>query len=202
MKKGCLIGCAVVLALIVAFVGFTLYLLFADSVQITTDIAYYQALSGEVEGPNSLPILGEQVDIYCPYEMPKLSALEPCEEMHFLYQARRVIVFQSHSYILRLRYDAAGYDAQMAAFEGAYDWESELIPGETEGVAPYFALDGYRFRCVEGGYYPKEMLCIGTREEEHEIVILYFHDQDLDFVGPDMAAFLRDETCWSEVVGE
>ena len=202
MKKGCLIGCAVVLALIVAFVGFTLYLLFADSVQITTDIAYYQALSGEVEGPNSLPILGEQVDIYCPYEMPKLSALEPCEEMHFLYQARRVIVFQSHSYILRLRYDAAGYDAQMAAFEEAYEWESELIPGETEGVAPDFALDGYRFRCVEGGYYPKEMLCIGTREEDHEIVILYFHDQDLDFVGPDMAAFLRDETCCSELGGK
>lgn len=202
MKKGCCIGCAVVLALIVAFIGFTLYLLFADSVQNTTDIAYYQALSGETEGPNSLPILGEQIDIYCPYEMPKLSALEPCEEMHFLYQARRVIVFQSHSYILRLRYDAAGYDAQMAAFEEAYEWESELIPGETEGVAPDFALDGYRFRCVEGGYYPKEMLCIGTREEDREIVILYFHDQDLDFVSPDMAAFLRDETCWSEVVGK
>ena len=202
MKRGCCIGCAVVLALIVAFIGFTLYLLFADSVQNTTDIAYYQALSGETEGPNSLPILGEQIDIYCPYEMPKLSELEPCEEMHFLYQARRMIVFESHSYILRLRYDAAGYEAQMAAFEEAYEWESELIPGETEGVAPDFALDGYRFRCVEGGYYPKEMLCIGTREEDHEIVILYFHDQDLDFVSPDMAAFLRDETCWSEVVGE
>ena len=202
MKKGCCIGCAVVLALIVAFIGFMLYLLFADSVQNTTDIAYYQALSEETEGPNSLPILGEQIDIYCPYEMPKLSALEPCEEMHFLYQARRVIVFEFHSYILRLRYDAAGYEAQMAAFEEAYDWKTELIPGETEGVAPDFALDGYRFRCVEGGYYPKEMLCIGTREEDHEIVILYFHDQDLDFVSPDMAAFLRDETCWSEVVGE
>ena len=202
MKKGCLIGCAVVLALIVAFVGFTLYLLFADSVQITTDIAYYQALSGEVEGPNSLPILGEQVDIYCPYEMPKLSALEPCEEMNFLYQARRVIVFQSHSYILHLSYDAAGYEAQMAAFEEAYDWRTELITGETEGVSPGFELDGYQFQCVQGGYYPKEMLCIGTREEEHEIVILYFFDQDLDFVSPDMAAFLRDETCWSEVVGK
>ena len=77
MKRGCCIGCAVVLALIVAFIGFTLYLLFADSVQNTTDIAYYQALSGETEGPNSLPILGEQIDIYCPYEMPKLSELEP-----------------------------------------------------------------------------------------------------------------------------
>ena len=202
MKKGCLIGCAVVLALIVAFVGFTLYLLFTDSVQITTDIAYYQALSGEVEGPNSLPILGEQVDIYCPYEMPKLSALEPCEEMHFLYQARRVIVFESHSYILRLRYDAAGYEAQMAAFEEAYDWRTEPIAGETEGVSPDFELDGYKFRCAEGGYYPKEMLCIGTREEEHEIVILYFYDQDLDFVRPDMAGFLLDETCWNEVAGK
>ena len=202
MKKGCCIGCAVVLALIVAFIGFTLYLLFADSVQNTTDIAYYQALSGETEGPNSLPILGEQIDIYCPYEMPKLSALEPCEEMHFLYQARRVIVFQSHSYILRLRYDAAGYEAQMAAFEEAYDWRTELVMGETEGVAPDFELAGYKFRCAQGGYYPKEMLCIGTREEDHEIVILYFYDQDLDFISPDMAGFLLDETCWNEVVGK
>ena len=66
----------------------------------------------------------------------------------------------------------------------------------------YFELDGYQFRCVQGGYYPKEMLCIGTREEDHEIVILYFYDQDLDFVRPDMATFLLDETCWSEVVGK
>ena len=202
MKKGCCIVCFVALLVAVVIVGLPLFLLFRGDVKVTEDISYYQALSGEIEGPNSLPILGEQVDIYCPYDLPKLSELELCEEMHFLYQARRVIVFQSHSYILRLRYDPAGYDAQMAAFEEAYEWESELIPGETEGVAPDFALDGYRFRCVEGGYYPKEMLCIGTREEDHEIVILYFHDQDLDFVGPDMAAFLRDETCWSEVVGK
>lgn len=202
MKKGCCIGCAVVLALIVAFIGFTLYLLFADSVQNTTDIAYYQALSGETEGPNSLPILGEQIDIYCPYEMPKLSALEPCEEMRFLYQARRMIAFESHSYILHLRYDAAGYEARIQAFEETYDWRTEPITGETQGVSPNFELDGYRFHCVEGGYYPKEMLCIGTREEDHEIAILYFYDQDLDFVSPDMPEFLLDETCWSQVVSK
>ena len=61
---------------------------------------------------------------------------------------------------------------------------------------------GYRFRCVEGGYYPKEMLCIGTRERDYEIAILYFYDMDLDYVHPDMAAFLRDDTCWNEVVGK
>lgn len=202
MKKGCCIGCAVVLVLIVAFIGFTCYLLFADSVQVTTDITYYQALSRETEGPNSLPILGEQVDIPCPYDLPKLAELEPYENIDFHYQARRVIVFQSHSYILHLRYDAAGYEAQMAAFEEAYDWRTEPITGETEGVSPDFELDGYQFRCVQGGYYPKEMLCIGTREEDHEIVILYFYDQDLDFISPDMAEFLRDETCWNEVMSK
>ena len=202
MKKGCCIGCIAVLLVAVLFLGLSVYLIFRDDVKTTTDIAYYQALSGEIDGPNSLPILGEQVDIYCPYEMPKLSALEPYEELQFAYQARRIIVFESHSYILHLSYDAAGYEAQMAAFEEAYDWRTELITGETEGVSPGFELDGYQFQCVQGGYYPKEMLCIGTREEEHEIVILYFFDQDLDFVSPDMAAFLRDETCWSEVVGE
>ena len=202
MKKGCCIGCCVVLLVAVIIVGLPLFLLFRGDVKVTEDISYYQALSGEIDGPNSLPILGEQVDIPCPYEMPKLSELVPCEEMDFLYQARRVIVFQSHSYILRLRYDAAGYEAQMAAFEEAYDWRTELIMGETEGVAPDFELDGYKFRCAQGGYYPNEMLCIGTREEEHEIVILYFYDQDLDFISPDMVGFLLDETCWNEVAGK
>ena len=140
------------------------------------------------------------MDIPCPYELPKLSALEPWEEMRFLYQARRMIVFESHSYILHLSYDAACYETQMQAFEEAYDWRTELITGEMEGISPDFELDGYRFRCVEGGYYPKEMLCIGTREENHEIVILYFYDQDLDYVSPDMAGFLMEETGWMEVV--
>ena len=202
MKKGCYIGCGAVLLVAAIIVGLFFFLVFGGNAKVTEDISYYQALSGEIEGPASLPILGERLEIYCPYALPKLSELEPHEELRFAYQARRMIVFESHSYILRLRYDAAWYEAQMAAFEEAYDWEAELIPGETEGVAPDFALDGYRFRCVEGGHYPKEMLCIGAREEDHEIVILYFYDMDLDFVSPDMAAFLRDETCWSEVVGE
>ena len=202
MKKGCCIGCCVALLMAVIIVGLPLFLLFRGDVKVTEDISYYQALSGEIEGPNSLPILGEQIDVYCPYEMPKLSELEPYEELQFAYQARRVIVFQSHSYILRLSYDAAGYETQMQAFEDAYDWRTELIAGETEGVSPCFELDGYQFQCVQGGYYPKEILCIGTREEEHEIVILYFFDQDLDFVSPDMAGFLLDETCWNEVIAK
>ena len=201
-KKGCLIGCAAVLLAVLVAAALLLGLLFGENAETTDDISYYQALSGEIDGPNSLPILGEQVDVYCPYEMPKLSALEPCEEMRFLYQARRMIVFESHSYILHLCYDAAGYEARMQAFEEAYDWRTELITGETEGISPDFEMDGYRFRCVEGGYYPKEMLCIGTREEDHEIVILYFYDQDLDYISLDMAGFLMDETGWKEVVAK
>ncbi len=202
MKKGCTIGCGVALLVAAVIVGLLFFLVFGGNTKVTEDISYYQALSGEIEGPASLPILGERLDIYCPYELPKLSELEPHEELRFAYQARRMSVFESHSYILILGYDAEGYEAQMKAFEEAYDWRTELILGDTEGVSPGFELDGYRFRCVEGGYYPKEMLCIGTRDEDCEIAIIYFYDQDLDFVSSDMAEFLLGETCWSEVVGK
>ena len=202
MKKGCCIGCGAVLLAVLVAAGLLFWLIFGGKAKVTEDISYYQALSGEIDGPNSLPVMGEQIDVSCPYEMPKLSALEPCEEMRFLYQARRMIAFESHSYILHLRYDAAGYEARIQAFEETYDWRTEPITGETQGVSPNFELDGYRFRCVEGGYYPKEMLCIGTREEDHEIAIIYFYDQDLDFVSPDMPEFLLDETCWSQVVSK
>lgn len=199
MKKGCCIGCAAVLLAAVVIVGILCYVLFAGQTEVTTDISYYQALSGETEGPCSLEIRGEREDIFCPYELPKLAELEPYEGLRFHYQARQIFVFQAHSYILILQYDEGVYEQQIAALEEKYTWRTEGIEGETEAVDPDFELDGFTFRCAEGGYYPKEMLCIGTDETRREIAIIYFYDQDLDFVDPDMAAFLIDETGWNSI---
>ena len=58
-KKGCLIGCGVVLLAVLVAAALLIGLLFGGNAETTEDISYYQALSGEIDGPNSLPILGE-----------------------------------------------------------------------------------------------------------------------------------------------
>ena len=63
-------------------------------------------------------------------------------------------------------------------------------------------MDGFDFRCIEGGSYPHAMLFIGTSDAAREIAYLYFHDQDLDYISDGMEDFIRGETGWNEVVGK
>ena len=203
MKKGCCIGCAAVLMVVVLFFGIVFYLLFGDHTQDTTDIAYYQALSGETEGPDSLPVLGEQIDIFCPYDLAKLTELKPYEDMRFHYQVRRVAVFQSHAYIVIVRYTDADYPARREQVLTDYAlWDAESWELETYQMEPEFSMDGFDFRCIEGGSYPHAMLFIGTSDAAREIAYLYFHDQDLDYISDGMEDFIRGETGWNEVVGK
>ncbi len=183
------------------FAGLFLFLMFGSNTYKTEDIAYYQAISGETDGPNALAILGQQVDIpECPYALPWLNKLEPYEDYRFNYTARRVSFFESHAYILIVEYDEAEYSNRKVALETQYSWLAEEIPGEEKGVSPEFRLDGFWFRSVAGGYYPKEMLFIGTSDADAEIAYIYIYDFDLDWVGPTVSDFLREETGWREVV--
>lgn len=201
MKKGFKLGCLVLVVGFLAFAGLLLFIMFGSNTYETEDIAYYRAISGETDGPNSLAILGEQIDIpECPYELPYLSELMPYEDYRFHYTARRVSFFESHAYILIVQYEEAMYWEKKALLEAEFTWLTELIVGEEEGVSPEFVLDGFAFRAVEGGWYPKEMLFIGTSDESCEIAYVYFYDADLDYVSPTVDAFLIDETGWCEVV--
>ena len=166
----------------------------------TSDIAYYQAISGEIEGPNSLAIFGEQEDIPCLFDLPYLSELAPYEDCRFIYTARRYSLFQSHAYILIVQYDEAEYSRRIEELDSGYIWRSKLISGQDEGLPPEFELDGFSFRTVEGTGYPKWMLFIGVSDERHEIAYIYVYDQDLDYISPSVGGFLAEETGWKKVV--
>lgn len=201
MKKVLKIGLLVLIIGFLAFVGLCLFILFGTNTYKTEDIAYYRAISGETDGPNSLAILGEQIDIpESPYELPYLADLEPYEDCRFNYTARRVSVFESHAYILIVQYDEATYLEKKEQLETQFTWLTEQIPGEEEGMNPQFAMDHFTFRAVEGGWYPKEMLFIGTAETNCEIAYIYFYDMDLDYVSPTIEQFLEKETGWNQVV--
>ena len=201
MKKALKIGGLVILIAILAVVGFFGFILFGSNTYRTSDIAYYRAISGETDGPNSLAILGQQIDIPdCPYTLPYIDALAPYEDYRFNYTARRMSIFESHAYILIVEYDAAEYGKRKAELDEVYTWLREGIPGEEEDVSPEFTLDGFQFRTAFGGKYPKEMLFIGTCDDKQEIAYIYFWDHDLDYVGPSVEDYLKDETGWRKVV--
>jgi len=199
-KKGCMIGCIAAVLVPVLLMGLFFSFVFGSDTKGTEDIAYYQALTGELDGPNSINLLGDQVNIPCPYDLPKISELGNFVDYRFRYQAYRVSLFQADSHILIAEYEPEEYAEAKAGLD--YAWRTEGIKGETEDFPPVFSLNGFEFRAVEGGYYPKEMFFVGTCDETEEIAYIYFYDQDLDFISPDMAEFLIKESGWREVIGK
>lgn len=197
------IAAAVLLALLIRW-GPILCLLLTSNEKSTSDISYYQALSGETDGHKTLPILGQRPDIECGYDLPWLSELEPYEDCRFNYTARQFAIFESHSYILILEYDGETYTRQKEKLETAYSYVTGNLPGGTsrEEHSPEFEMDGFQFRAVgEDPYdYPQYMFFVGTSDETREVAYIYFHDPDLDYLNPTVADFLREETGWKEVV--
>ena len=199
--KRLLVICGIVLLVgVLAFAGLILFIMFGTNTYQTDDIAYYQALSGETDGPNSLAILGEQIDIPdSPYELPYLADLEPYEDYRFNYTAKRVSFFEAHAYILIVEYGTA-YAEKKAALDSQFVWLSDPIPDGADGLSPEFEIDGFSFRAVKGGWYPKEMLYIGFSDESKEIAYIYIYDFDLDYISPTIRHYLLKESGWRKVV--
>lgn len=180
------------------------YLMFGSNVKTTDDISYYRALSGETEGSDMIPILFEEYDMPCPYDLPKLNELDPASDYRFHYMAKRESFFQSHAYILIVSYDEEEYATQKQLLNENYVYRTDLIEGEDTGIEPKFRLDGFAFHAADADAeysegYPKAMLFIGTSDAENEIAYIYFYDQDLDYVSPSLPEFILRETGWREV---
>lgn len=201
MKKRYIAGIVVAGVIIVVFLGLPAYILFGVTVKDTDDVSYYQVLSGEKAGEVAIPVFGAAY-VECPYELPKLSELEPYKDYRFNHMAKRMSLFQSDAYVLVVSFNEEHYEAQKTALAGKYAYCTAQSQGFAEGdISEYqYELDGFALRAVEGGRYPKEMLFIGTCDQRQEIVIVYFYNQDLDYMEDPLGKFLENETGWRKVV--
>ena len=195
MKKGKKFWIAA--ALVTALVGGCSHIAVGTTRKSTDDTDYYRAVAGEIEGHTALPVLGQRVEVYCPFDLPVLAELEAQAQCRFDYTVYRVGIFENHAYILIADYED-GYAGAVSGLDDAYDWMEE----ETVGITPEFELDGFRFRSVAGENYPHEMLFVGTSDETGEIAYIYFYDSDLDSVSRGAAALLREYTGWDKVMGK
>lgn len=167
----------------------------------TGDLSYYRALSGESGGADMMPVFGDEFDMPCPYELPLLAELEPYRDIRFDYTAKRAFIFQSHAYVLIAEYDENTYAVQRAELEQKYTYCTEQSQGISDGDMTEFAytMDEFEIRAVEGGHYPKEMLFIGFSDTKQEVAIIYFYDQDLDYIDDPLGKFIEENTGWGRV---
>lgn len=205
--KKMLLICGIILSLVmIACVGAVIHVLFGTDTYQSDDIAYYQALTGEIEGEDMYPIFAGEFDMPCPFELPALSEVEPCASYRFNYTAKRMSIFQSHAYVLVASYDAEHYRQRVDALEDRYEYLTDAFfgGGTAEDPQPEFELDGFRFRAVQEAGKDradvKYIFLVGTSDERQEIAYVYYHDQDLDYIDTTMGEFLEEETGWKTVV--
>ena len=195
-----LISVAVALAIFLVFAFSDA--VFGSDTKTTDELSYYRVLSGETEGTNMMPVFGTEYNIPCPYDLPLLSELEPYQDIRFNYTAKRESFFQSHAYILIASYDNEAYEFQKAALSGKYTFCTQQSQGFADGLMPGYTyqMDDFTFRAVEGGQYPKEMLLIATSDTRQEIAVIYFYNQDLDYIDDPLGKFIENMTGWEQIV--
>jgi len=125
-------------------------------------------------------------------EMGNPVSLEYCE-----YDAFMTALFQSDTDTLICAYTPEEYALQKAATEQQYEFAAEPYTYREHVCPAEIELDGYSFRLRigEGIWYPKEVALVGTNDETHEIVHIYFYDMDLDYID-DLARFITEDCGW------
>ena len=204
--KRILIVLAVLLAFKLLAAGGLLLLLFHSERRQSDDIAYYQALSGEIDGPTNIGYTENGRNVECGYDLPLLSELEPYEDYRFVHDDYTNIVATDYTYILIVSYDDEDYRARKAALDTDYTYRTELIEALEEGqqISPVFEMDGFSFRAVEQKWavYPKQMLFVGTSDERRELAYIYCDNYDLDCIDESMEKHLKDVSSWAKIVSE
>ena len=194
--KRLLIVAAVFHTVRILVMGAFVFLMFHTEKNHSEDIACYQALSSEMESP----------DVDCPYDLPRLSELEPCESRRFAYDERTTLLVTDEVYILIASYDEEDYGTRKSGLDSDYAYRTEMIEGVEDGeqISPVFEMDGFSFRAVEqeGAEYPKQMLFVGTCDDRRELAYIYCDNYDLDCISGSVEAHLREVSRWAQIVSQ
>lgn len=141
--------------------------------------------------------LTQSVDI-----MPKLNELGNYEDYSFKYHKdSHFIFFMEQAYTLKVTYDDENYEKEKEALEDKYIYRSKKFTSYGENnKEPYFSIDSFEFKILSDAYeslgYPKDIIFVGTSDEENTIAYVYFTDTDLDYIDTSFEEFLRNSCGW------
>lgn len=90
------------------------------------------------------------------------------------------------------QYSENEYQKQVEAVNETYVFHSEKLSASGHSIEPVAEIDGYTFRLLEDIAYPKQLIFIATNDETHEIIYMYFCDDDLDYI-TSLTDFILDD---------
>lgn len=143
---------------------------------------------------------GTTIDINAKDIMPNLDELPEYENITYKYTHKTMLIFESDSVALIVKYDDETYQSEKNKLAENYIFLEDNV----EDVIPEyeFSINSYTFKVVADNEnsnteFPKSFGMIGTSEEEKSIAYLYFYDYDLDYIGEEddrnpMANFVKE----------
>ncbi len=155
----------VVLAAILAFAGYWIWLMQCFSSRTIDDI---QAYAAACETDPALPAL------------PADDVLGDYEKVDFLFHESLAPISSCRWYRIDLAYTAAEYTAQKEHLNRAYVFAEEASDQTTGGYEPTFTYRDYIFHTEAELWFPKEMFFVGFNETAHKICLILFTDYELD----------------------
>ncbi len=146
------------------------------------------------------------IDIASSYVMPKLETLAEYEGISYNLVEQSLIVFESQSIALKVKYTKNAYENEKDTLVNQYEFLDSKVLSDFDNSKYYipeyeFSISEYDFKVVDissdpNTQYPKSFGMIGTSDSQNSIVYLYYYDLDLDYIDSTddqpMATFVSD----------
>lgn len=136
---------------------------------------------------------GKTIDSNAKDIMPELEDLPEYEEIQYRYTHKSLLIFESDSVALIVKYDDNTFESEKKKIDEQYTFLDKKIKSSFDESKYYipeyeFSLRSYDFRVVDENdtsntEFPKSFGIIGVSEDKKSIAYLYFYDSDLDYIG-------------------
>lgn len=136
--------------------------------------------------------------------MPQLDDLGETEYLEFYQYRGNGLFYFADADVLICAYSESEYDAQIAALEQRYVFQTEPMEACDKTCDPVGQVGDYTFRflAVDGTYdeiyYPKQVVLIGTNDVTSEVAYIAFEDFELDYIDS-VEEFVNDYCGWKYV---
>ena len=124
--------------------------------------------------------------------MPALSDVGDASKVTYCDYFSLQLIFTSDADYLICEYSGSEYQKQVETINETYSFQREKLSASGRSIEPVAEIDGYTFRLLEDIAYPKRLFFIATNDETHEIIYLYFCDDDLDYI-TSLTDFILDD---------
>lgn len=147
------------------------------------------------------------IDLKAMDVMPRLDDLPEYEDIEYISNHKSMIIFDSDSIALIVKYNEDTYETEKRKLEDKYTFLNRKVESEFDKTKYFipeneFSINSYNFRVIDESQssnieFPKSFGIIGTSDEKNSIAYLYFYDKDLDLIDTEggdspMADFVKE----------